>query len=166
MNAKRWFVWVCLAVMLVSEILLFRSNHERDAAQADMRTAQQKLHEAQAQLEALNTSNAGAQAGELVSLRKQNEALTTKVSALQKNLDRAQRTVDQLQKESQQTSEHLTTARSALELQQQHLQQLQAEQQRVSMVANANGCINNLRQIDAAKNQWALEKQKSATDVP
>ena len=29
-----------------------------------------------------------------------------------------------------------------------------------------NACINNLRQIDAAKNQWALEKHKQSTDVP
>ena len=29
-----------------------------------------------------------------------------------------------------------------------------------------NACINNLRQIDAAKNQWALEKGKTNGDVP
>ena len=29
-----------------------------------------------------------------------------------------------------------------------------------------NACINNLRQIDGAKNEWALEKGKKATDVP
>ena len=29
-----------------------------------------------------------------------------------------------------------------------------------------NACINNLRQIDAAKNKWALEKAKKPTDVP
>jgi hypothetical protein len=29
-----------------------------------------------------------------------------------------------------------------------------------------NACINNLRQIQAAKNEWALEKGKSQTDVP
>ena len=29
-----------------------------------------------------------------------------------------------------------------------------------------NACINNLRQIDAAKQQWALEKTKSASDIP
>jgi hypothetical protein len=28
------------------------------------------------------------------------------------------------------------------------------------------GCINNLRQIDGAKQQWALEKQKGTNDVP
>ena len=32
--------------------------------------------------------------------------------------------------------------------------------------AQQNGCINNLRQLDAAKKQWALEKNKTVTDVP
>ena len=32
--------------------------------------------------------------------------------------------------------------------------------------AQANGCINNLRQIDAAKNQWAMENHKGANDTP
>jgi prepilin-type N-terminal cleavage/methylation domain-containing protein len=29
-----------------------------------------------------------------------------------------------------------------------------------------NACINNLRQIDSAKQQWALEKGKKTTDTP
>ena len=29
-----------------------------------------------------------------------------------------------------------------------------------------NTCVNNLRQIDAAKQQWALEYRKKANDVP
>jgi competence protein ComGC len=33
-------------------------------------------------------------------------------------------------------------------------------------VSQQNACINNLRQIDAAKQQWALENNKQATDVP
>jgi competence protein ComGC len=32
--------------------------------------------------------------------------------------------------------------------------------------AQRNACINNLRQIDAAKQQWALENNKKADDVP
>jgi hypothetical protein len=32
--------------------------------------------------------------------------------------------------------------------------------------AQMNACINNLRQIDAAKQEWALEKGKSPGDVP
>ena len=33
-------------------------------------------------------------------------------------------------------------------------------------VAMENACINNLRQIDAAKQQWALENGRKASDVP
>jgi hypothetical protein len=29
-----------------------------------------------------------------------------------------------------------------------------------------NVCINNLRQIDAAKQQWALENKKQSSDIP
>jgi chromosome segregation ATPase len=159
MNAKRWFAWVCLALMLVAEIFLFRASHERDAARADLITAQRQLREAQGELDALKNSSTGQQAAEIASLHKQNDALTTKVNLLQKNLD-------QLQNESAQTEQHLTTARTALELQQEHLQQLQAEQQQQQAAANANACINNLRQLDGAKQQWALDKGKTATDVP
>ena len=159
MNAKRWIVWVCLALMLVAEMLLLRANHARDAAVADLHDAQRQLRDAQTELDALKNSSAGAQAAEIASLHKQNDALTAKANALQRNVER-------LQTESQQTAQHLTTARSALEMQQEHLQQLQAEQQRAAQLANANACINNLHLIDAAKQQWALDKNKAATDVP
>jgi hypothetical protein len=150
---------VCLVVMLVSEIMLFRANHARDAALADMHDAQLKLQQAQSDLDALKNSSTGQQASLITFLKTQNATLTAKVAALQKN-------VDQLQMESQQTAQHLTTARDALQLQQEHLQQLQLEQQQAAEMANANACINNLRMIEAAKDQWALEKQKTATDVP
>ena len=32
--------------------------------------------------------------------------------------------------------------------------------------SQTNACINNLRQIDAAKQQWALEKGKTGGDTP
>jgi hypothetical protein len=32
--------------------------------------------------------------------------------------------------------------------------------------AAANACLNNLRQIDGAKQQWALENQRQPGDVP
>jgi prepilin-type N-terminal cleavage/methylation domain-containing protein len=33
-------------------------------------------------------------------------------------------------------------------------------------VSQTNACINNLRQIDGAKQQWALENGKANTDTP
>ena len=32
--------------------------------------------------------------------------------------------------------------------------------------AQRNACLNNLRQIDSAKQQWAVEKNKSSADTP
>jgi len=37
---------------------------------------------------------------------------------------------------------------------------------RARNTAQRNACINNLRQIDGAKQQWALENKKSDTDTP
>src|SRR5262249_16336018 len=37
---------------------------------------------------------------------------------------------------------------------------------RARQTSQTNSCINNLRQIDGAKQQWALENGKQATDVP
>jgi hypothetical protein len=37
---------------------------------------------------------------------------------------------------------------------------------RAREMSQINGCINNLRLIDSAKQQWALEHGKRATDVP
>ena len=163
MNLKRWFAWLCLALMLLAETLLFQANHAKDAAVNSLRDAQQESRQLAAALEELKNSNTGLQAAEILRLRKQNEILTKKLAALQ--------AADaQLRAEGQQAAQHLTTARTALQLQQEHLAQLQTENQQI---ANAqaeaqqrNACINNLRQIDAAKQQWALEKNKTAAAVP
>ncbi len=37
---------------------------------------------------------------------------------------------------------------------------------RARQTSQTNACINNLRQIDGAKQQWALENGKQAADVP
>jgi type II secretory pathway pseudopilin PulG len=37
---------------------------------------------------------------------------------------------------------------------------------RARTTSQENACINNLRLIDAAKQQWALENRKQSTDTP
>ena len=163
MNLKRWFAWLCLALMLVAEIFLFRANHGKEVALTGLREAQQENRQLAGELAELKNSNAGLQAAEISRLRKQNEILTNKLAGLQTAADR-------LQQESRQNAQHLTTARTALQLQQEHLAQLQTENQQIAdaqaEALQRNACINNLRQIDAAKLQWALEKNKPAEAVP
>lgn len=163
MNLKRWFAGACLGLMLVADFFLFRAIHERDTAQADLRESQQQLKAAQADIEAMKNSAVGVQASEYSRLRKQNEILTNRLAAAQAELDRAQA-------ENRRTAQQLSTARAALGLQQEHLQQLQGEKQQLAAagvaVIHQNTCIANLHQLDAAKQQWALEKTKSDADVP
>jgi hypothetical protein len=156
MKFNQWFPWICLALMLVAEVSLFRAKQARDVARADQQTTQTQLQTVTAERDELKNSNAGQQASEIARLRKQNEILTGKVAALQRNLE-------QLQAENQKTSQHLTTARTAIQLQQEHLQQLQSAPPPPD---NLSICINNLRVIDQAKQIWAQEKGKSVDDVP
>jgi len=162
-DLRRWFAWLCLALMLVAEIFLFRAIREKDGALTDLRQAQVELRQIQKGLDELKNSNTGLQAAELSRLRKQNEIYTNRLA-------KAQLMIDQLEAEVAQSAQSLTTARTALQMQQDHLQQLQTENRLVTdaglVIIHRNACINNLRQIDAAKEQWALEKNKRSDDVP
>ena len=163
MNPKRWFTWGCLALALVTEIFLFRANHERDALSADLQAARHQLQQAGAEVDRLKNSNAGLQAAENARLRKQNEILSDKLAEAQAGLAGAQSA-------SQTLARQLETARTALGLQQEHLRQLQGEKQQLASagvsVLHQNTCLNQLRQIDAAKQQWAADKGKTDADVP
>jgi hypothetical protein len=163
MNLKRWFAWLCLALMLVAEILLFRAIHEKTALQMQLRETQLQSSRMQSELDDLRHANPGQQAAEINRLRRQNEIYTNRLA-------RAQAMIDQLEAEFAQTTQSLATARTALQLQQQHLQELQTENKLVTdagiTIIQRNACINNLRQIDAAKQQWALEKNKRMNAVP
>jgi membrane protease subunit (stomatin/prohibitin family) len=83
----------------------------------------------------------------------------------------------QLRGANQQMTQQLQTTSAAVQQQQQQ-QQMQAEDQQAgtapepsteqpaAVVAQINTCINHLRQIDAAKQQWALENDKTADAIP
>jgi chromosome segregation ATPase len=163
MNLKRWFAWLCLALMLVAEICLFAALRQKDTAQNALRETQAQLWQMQKDLDELKHSNTGLQAAEILRLRKQNE-ITTNLLA------QAQARIEKLESDLKKTGQSLATARTALQLQQDHLQQLQSENQLVTdasiTIIHRNNCINQLRQIDGAKQQWALEKNKAGDAIP
>lgn len=163
MNLKRWFAWACLGLVVVAEISLFRAYREKDALQADLRVTQTEMRQLQSELELLRNSNVGLQVAEISRLRKQNQILTNQVAQWRMALDR-------VNFESQSNALHLATAREALRLQQDHIDQIQTEGQQIleaSVVIIARKtCINNLRLIDDAKQQWATDAGKPLNAVP
>jgi chromosome segregation ATPase len=173
MNVKHWFAWVCLALMLVVEISLFRANRGKDAAFTNLRDVQLQLRQTQDELDALKNSNVGLQASEILRLRKQNEIITNRFAALESSL--AELTV-----ENQSNAQHLATARLAIQLQQEHLQELEAANAQLQQAADMSAtnmanaavviaqktCLGNLRRIDDAKQEWAAENAEPDDAVP
>jgi hypothetical protein len=174
MNVKRWIVWLCLALLLVSEVGLFVINQQRSTAQAALSASKEEIAQLQSQLDQFQNSSAMVQSNELARVRKQNETLS-------QNLAGAQNSITQLRTANQKLTQQFQNTLTAAQQQQDQLQQLAAENQQAQAVAQQqqlvrseaqiaaaqrNACINNLRQIDAAKNQWALENNKTAGDLP
>ncbi len=173
MNAKRWILWVCLALLFVSQVLLFRANQRATAAQADAREARELSNQLQIQIDELKASSVATLSLDNARLRSENQALAQKMA-------KANNDLTLLIAAKRKSDTQLQTARQALQLQQSHLQQLTAENQQVQAAAATPApataepsaeeqkslCLQNLRAIDAAKQMWALEYKKEAKDTP
>jgi flagellar biosynthesis GTPase FlhF len=162
MKMKSWVLWLLVAVFLASEIFLFSANRQKDAALVSFRAEKQRADDLQAQLDSLINSNAVSQSAELSKLRADNQ-----------DLPRLRNQVTQLQAANQKLTQQFQATLTAAQQQQEQLQQIAAENQERAATAQQSDadaarstCINNLRRIDAAKNQWALENNKTADAVP
>ena len=175
MKLKDWVLWLCVAgLFLVTEVLLFSANQRKDAAVVQLRESQQKVAQLQSDLDRLKSSSVATLSAENARLRAENQGLTQKFAQLQNESSR-------LRGVNQQLTQQLQTAHIAVQQQQQQLQQMEVENQEAQPANPAsesaaespasagnpiNACINNLREIDAAKQQWALENDKNAGAIP
>jgi len=175
MTLKPWILWLCIGVLVISESLLFSARQQKNAAQADVRDARQQIKQLQAELEQSTNSSFAAQNAEIARLRSENQDLL-----------RLRNEIRQLTETNQQLAQQLKVAHTLTQQQQEQLQawqdealaqqqaqraaaiaaQQQAQQEAQTEAAQRNACINNLRQIDAAKAQWALENGKGDSAVP
>jgi hypothetical protein len=176
MKLKIWVVWLCVAVLLASEVFLFLAKSQKDAALVQLHEAQQKLALVQADLDQLKNSSVATLSTENARLRAENQGLNQKFSQLQAENNR-------LREQNQKLTRQLESAHVAVQQQQEQLQQIQAESQQAAAPApepsteqalpslaavtqQMNLCLNNLRQIDAAKQQWALENSAAPEANP
>lgn len=168
MKSKNLFPGICLALLIVSEVFLFSANRQKSAAIAQLHEAQQQLADLQSQLMQATNAAAAAADSELARLRANNQ-----------DIPRLRNQILQLQAENGKLSQELGATRSAAEQQQSQLQEMEAENEQAAADQQAqtqaveriaaqqrNQCIANLRLIYAAKEAWALEKNKADTDTP
>ena len=165
MKLKKWVLWLCVAALLATEVFLFLAKSQKDVAIAQLREARQVAVQLRVQLDQLKNSSVAMLGAENARLRAENQNLTQKFSRLQKENN-------QLRKGNQQLTQQLQTTSDAGQ------QQMPAEDpqpvaapepatgQSAAVAAQINACINNLRQIYAAKQEWALENEKTDDAVP
>jgi len=168
MNLKRWFVWLCLALLVVGEVMLFRANQQRHDALDKLRVAQHDAELARADLEQFKASAAAAQGLEGDRLRKENQNLTQTITQLKSETNR-------LQQANRQLTQQLAAVGETAQQQQEQLQQWEvasrqaraaAQQSQSQAGIERDACIANLKLIDAAKLQWALEYNKTEDAIP
>jgi alanyl-tRNA synthetase len=171
-RVKTVLPWLCV-VALGAGILLVRSRgKETETELAALRQANQELTAVRAENEELKKIR--TQLEELGRLRKENEELHRLRNEVRQLREEKQAAAKAAQAAASSLAQSKTGSVSPQQLQQQ-VQQLQAENERlraatlqfqqVRVESQANACINNLRIIEGAKDQWALENKKGTGDA-
>src|SRR5437762_4894790 len=160
---KTFLPWLCVVALVAGMLILRSRGKEAETELAALRQVNQDLKKPRVDDEDLKKIQ--AQVEEMARLRKDNEELhrlRNEVRQLREEKQRAAKTAQTGQSPAGQTK---AEAAAQPQLQRQ-LQQLMAENERLraenqqfqqlQVNAAANPCINNLRIIDGAKDQWAL----------
>jgi hypothetical protein len=174
MKLKSLLPWVCVLGLLIGLAWLYAGGQKQEAELAILREDSHQLQKLRAELEEAGTTRAKAESDELARLRKDNEELL-----------RLRNEVRQLRGDKQQLSAQVQKAQAQAQGAQAQVEALRANPGQPALPgqpgvaaqapaaragqpppspeqAQAAACINNLRLIDGAKQQWALEKQKVA----
>lgn len=168
MKFKELFPVICLALLIISDFFLLSANTQKSTALAQLAVTRQQVQDLQSQLANATNAAAFADATELTQLRADNQ-----------DLPRLRTQIKQLQAENHKLAELLGRTRTAAEQQQEQVEEMEAENEQaaedqqaaaqaaaLTTVKQREGCIANLRLIYAAKQAWALEKNKTDNDVP
>jgi hypothetical protein len=171
MKPKSLIPWLVAVAMVGAAAFLYSANSAKEAELVKLRADSQQAAAWHTELEQLKTSGTPAQAEEIARLQKDNQDLLR----LRNEVSQLRKGKLELEKQLQSAQAVRAGAQEAAQL----LQQAQTENQQLRAAVQAtqaapvpdanqmlNGCINNLRQIDGAKQQWALESKKGESAFP
>jgi chromosome segregation ATPase len=177
-KAQTLLPWILAAGLAAGGAALFMSGKTKDdeltrlrQENSETQTLRTELEDTRKQIETQSNEvvELRKDRSDLLRLRNENRQLQRDKEQLSRQVETAQGEVQRVQAQVTQASR--TAQATAQQLQQ--MQQLQTENQQLrtqsaqSRATDAlNACINNLRQIDGAKQQWALENSKTADAIP
>jgi hypothetical protein len=172
MRFKSVLPWLFALGLLAGVGVLYSRNQQQQAEMEQLRASSEQLR---AELAASTNAQAAAESEELVRLRKDNQDLlrlrneVRQLRGEKQDLTRQVATTQAQARDAQaQADAQVQAAKQAAQNQTAELQE--AFRRRYGLAAGATpatpeqaaafACINNLRQIDGAKQQWALENRK------
>jgi hypothetical protein len=167
--------WLCVLGSLAGLAWVYSANQKKEAELVTLRADSSQLQQLQAELEEAKKVQTQQAGDEVERLRKDHEELLrlrNEVRQLRGERQQLAGQVQTAQAQAQSAQARAEAQAQALRTAQAAPAALTAEQQAAFRAryglaatpeqANVNVCINNLRQIDGAKQQWALDKGKPA----
>jgi hypothetical protein len=158
---KALLPWLCVVGLAIGLVWVYSAGQKKDAELAALREDSQQLQKLRAELEETKGAHTQASSDELDRLRRDNEDLL-----------RLRNQVGQMRKENQQLNSQVQTAQAQAQGAQAQVQALRAPAAPIP-APNQSGvpaqspeqqqaaaCINNLRLIEGAKQQWSIDRQK------
>jgi hypothetical protein len=154
----KFLPWILVLGLLAGAGVLYSTNQKQSAELAQARTDSEELQKLRGAAE--ENKGASTDSDEVAQLRKDKEELLRLRNEIRQLRDEKQQLAKQAQAQANQPP-----PQSAQQLQQlmTENQQLRAQSQQIQAIQQtnqSNACMNNLRQIEAAKAQWALENQR------
>lgn len=158
--------WLCVIGLLGAVVFLGSSNHKLTREVAELREAGNEIQTLHAELEQIKSTGSPSQAEQIARLGKDNQDLL-----------KLRKEVHQLREDKKVLGQQAQTAQAQAQAAQSHIATLRTDLQSVQAGAQqqvilthqqewASSCLNNLRQLDGAKQQWALEGSKTEHDIP
>jgi len=157
--------WVVVVLLLGGVYFLFSANKAKEAEIARLTADSGEIENLRRENDDLKKQTVSGE--ELAKLRKDSEealklrAEAQRLNTQNKQLNSKLAALQAQQTQAQQAQQPLATENQSLRTEAQQAQQVQTLVQQ-----QTDACINNLRQIEAAKQQWALENHKASTDIP
>lgn len=153
MNAKTVVPWIIVVTLIAGAGVLYTSSRSMETELTRLRQENAELPELHAALEQVKKESQNQDADMSAKEREELIRLRNEVGILRRDKDQLSAQYQQAQKQQ----ENQRAQQAQLLQQNQALTELTATQQTEQA---KNVCINNLRQIDGAKQQWALENKQ------
>jgi len=140
---------------------LREENTEIQQLRTDLDSAKDQAKAQQSEIETLHkdTQELLSLRNEIGKIRDEKDKLNKQLMAAQSETQRAQQQANQARQAEQSRGQELATAQGNLDA-------IRKASEQNQQAAQRNACINNLRQLDGAKQQWALEHNKPASAIP